>query len=472
MDEIAAELGLAWVADHPEELLGTLTGFDSRMAGSDGEARAADAVAETFREAGVQDVRRESFPMDAWERGDSSLVASAPERRAFETVALPYSPAGEVAGPLVDVGYGTPEEIETAALDGRIALASTTTPPGGRFVHRMEKFGAANDAGAVGFVFVNHLPGQLPPTGTLTFGGEASIPAVGVSHETGERLRNHAIDGTATGAGGTGTDTGESTADGTRQPPDAELSVTAETRPGESHNVVGHLGPETEERLLAVAHYDAHDIAEGALDNGCGVAVLATAARVLAAADLDRRVTVAAVGAEEVGLLGAEHLAETIDLDNVVGVCNVDGAGRFRDLVAMAHTSEATAAAARRVRERTGHPITVESEPHPFSDQWPFVRRGVPALQLHSEAAATPAATGGGRGDGRGRGWGHTHADTLDKVDTRNVREHGMLAALAIRELAAAELPRLDPDATREAFVEAEFEPGMRAAGLWPDRWD
>jgi len=43
---------------------------------------------------------------------------------------------------------------------------------------------------------------------------------------------------------------------------------------------------------------------------------------------------------------------------------------------------------------------------------------------------------------------------------------------LAIRGLAAAELPRLDPDATREAFVEAEFEPGMRAAGLWPDRWD
>jgi len=345
MDEIAAELGLAWVSDHPQELLGTLTGFDSRMAGSDGEARAAAAVADSFREAGVRDVRRESFPMDAWERGDSSLVASAPERRAFETVALPYSPAGEVAGPLVDVGYGTPEEIEAAELDGRIALASTTTPPGGRFVHRMEKFGTASDAGAVGFVFVNHLPGQLPPTGSLTFGGEASIPAVGVSHETGERLRQHAIDGggVAVDAGGAATGVSESVTGAEGQPPDAELSVTAATQSGESHNVVGHLGPETEERLLAVAHYDAHDIAEGALDNGCGVAVLATAARVLAAADLDRRVTVAAVGAEEVGLLGAEHLAETVDLDSVVGVCNVDGAGRFRDLVAMAHTRGRTA---------------------------------------------------------------------------------------------------------------------------------
>ena len=465
MDEIAAELGTAWASDHPRELLATLTGLDSRMAGSDGERRAAEAVADAFREAGLRDVERESFAIDAWERGDSSLVATAPERRAFETVALPYSPRGDVAGPLVDVGYGTPEEIEAAQLDGRIALASTTTPPGGRFVHRMETFGAAADAGAVGFVFVNHLPGQLPPTGSLTFGGEASIPAVGVSHETGERLREHALDGTRVDAGGSPTGVSESTAR-------AELSVTAETRPGESHNVVGHLGPETDERLLVVAHYDAHDIAEGALDNGCGVAVLATAARILAAADLDCRVTVAAVGAEEVGLLGSEHLAETVDLDAVTGVCNVDGAGRFRDLVAMTHTSAATAAAAERVRERTGRPITVESEPHPFSDQWPFVRRGVPALQLHSEAADRLAATGGGHGGGRGRGWGHTHADTLDKVDTRNVREHGMLAALAIRELAATDLPRLDPDATREAFVAADFEEGMRAAGLWPDRWD
>jgi hypothetical protein len=86
----------------------------------------------------------------------------------------------------------------------------------------------------------------------------------------------------------------------------------------------------------------------------------------------------------------------------------------------------------------------------------------VPALQLHSDS-----------GD-RGRGWGHTHADTRDKVDDRNVREHAVLTALLVAEFAAPErdLPRLDRDELAAAFREADFETGMRAADLWPDGWE
>ncbi|MEZ3143473.1 M28 family peptidase [Halobaculum sp. MBLA0143] len=463
MDEIAAEFGRAWVADRPRTFLSELTGIDSRMAGSPGETRAAALVVDALQSAGVEDVTQESFELSAWSRGDATLTTTEPTERQFEAVALPYCPSASVSGPVVDVGHGSPEEIEAADLSGRVALASTDTPAGGRFLHRMEKFGAAADAGAVGFLFVNHVPGQLPPTGSLTFGREAEIPAVGVSHETGERLREHALSSAASH------EDSEPTGPVTR----VELDVDAETRPGESQNVVGHLGPETDDRLLLLAHYDAHDIAEGALDNGCGVATLLVAAGLLADAELDRGVTVAAVGAEEVGLLGSEHLAQTLDLETVAGVCNVDGAGRFRDLVAMAHSSTATASVARRVAERTGHPVAVQTDPHPFSDQWPFVRRGVPALQLHSRAATPPAATGDSPsgGVGAGRGWGHTHADTLDKVDVRNVREHGMLTALLVRELAAAELPRLETATLEKAFERNDFEPGMRAAGLWPDEW-
>ncbi|MGM0447623.1 MAG: M28 family peptidase [Methanobacteriota archaeon] len=451
---LAPALGATWTDAEPWRFLTDLTAIGSRMAGSEGERRAAGLVADAFERAGLADVRTEPFDLPAWERGSASLDVTVsgrdgePATRSFEALALPYSPSGSVAGELVDVGYGTPTEIDERDVEGRIAVASTTTPEGGRFVHRMEKFGYAVDAGAVGFVFVNHLDGQLPPTGSLTFGEEAEAVAVGVSKETGAWLREYAI------GGGNGI-----LADDVAQ---AELSVEASTTPGESRNVIGRAGPDTDERVLLLAHYDAHDIAEGALDNGCGIATVATAAGILADADLPVGVDVVAVGAEEVGLLGAEHLADRLDLDRVKGVVNVDGAGRFRDLVALAHASTAAASVAEAVSTATRQPIEVDAQPHPFSDQWPFVRRGVPALQLHSDS-----------GD-RGRGWGHTHADTRDKVDDRNVREHAMLIALLVAEFAASErdLPRLDRDELAAAFREADFETGMRAADLWPSDWD
>ena len=454
-DELAPALGRTWTDDEPWHFLTDLTALGSRMAGSEGERRAADIVANAFERAGLDDVETESFGIDAWERGSADLRVTASGRdgeratREFESLALPYSPSGTAAGELVDVGYGTPAEIDERDVEGRIAIASTTTPSGGRFVHRMEKFGYAIDSGAVGFVFVNHLDGQLPPTGSLTFGGEADAVAVGVSKETGAWLREYAV-------GGSGSRGGDASA------AEAELSVDATTEPGESRNVIGRLGPDTDERLLLLGHFDAHDIAEGALDNGCGIATVVTAATILAEADLPIGIDVVGVGSEEIGLLGAEHLAERLDLDRVRGVVNVDGAGRFRDLVALAHASDEAASVAQAVSTATRQPIAVETEPHPFSDQWPFVREGVPALQLHSDS-----------GD-RGRGWGHTHADTRDKVDDRNVREHAMLTALLVTEFAAPEreVPRLDRDDLVAAFREADFETGMRAADLWPASWE
>jgi len=439
MDRFDAAIGRTWTDDTPGEFLTELTAIGSRMGGSEGEARAADIVADAFRDAGVREVEQDPFEMQVWHRGTSSLRLRGPVEREFETVALPYSPAGEVEGEIVDAGDGTPEEIDDLDIEGKIVVASTTTPEGGRFIHRMEKFGYAIAQGAEAFVFVNHVPGQLPPTGSLRFGHEAAAPAVGVSKETGSWLTEFASDDAR-----------------------VRLTVEAETIAGRSQNVQGRLGPESDEDILLLAHYDSHDIAAGALDNGCGVATVLTAAGVLADADeeLERGVRVVAVGCEEVGLLGAEHLAMSVDFDDVAAVVNVDGGGRFRDMVALTHTSESTAAAAERVSERANHPIKVESDPHPFSDQWPFVRGGVPSLQLHSDSGE------------RGRGWGHTHADTRDKADDRNIREHGVLVALLVDELASMDAARLDTEEVAETFRELDFETGMKAASLWPEGWE
>ncbi|WP_135853619.1 M28 family metallopeptidase [Halorussus salinus] len=436
--ETAAALGELWRDDYPWEFITRLTEIGDRMGGSPGERRAADLVAEGFERAGAREVEVESFEMTRWSRGDAELAVTDPVERSFETIALPYSPAGEVSGELVDAGHGTPDELDAVDVAGNIVVASTTTPEGSRFVHRMEKFGHAAAAGAEAFVFRNHKAGQLPPTGSLRFDREAAIPGVGVSLETGDWLTDYADRGGR-----------------------AHLRVDAETTPGTSHNTHGQLGPDTDDEILVVGHHDAHDIAEGALDNGCGITVVVAAAHLLSKLDLDTRVRVAGVGCEETGLLGADALAERLDLDSVRAVVNVDGAGRFRDLRALTHGSETMAEIANAVEDEANQPISITEQVHPFSDHWPLLKRGVPALQLHSESGE------------RGRGWGHTHADTRDKVDDRNLREHAMLVALLVREIAARDgIPRPSAESVAGNLRSGDYEEGMKAAGIWPESWD
>jgi Zn-dependent M28 family amino/carboxypeptidase len=433
-----ATLGRVWRDDVPWELLTDLAAID-RFGGHPGERRAAERVREALETAGL-DARIEPFGMQCWSRGETTLSVGADPARPFEAVALPYSPPADMTGPLVDAGYGAPEDCE--GLEGAVAVVSTATPPDAdRHVHRMEKCGHAADAGARAVIFASHRPGQLPPTGALRFGEEADTPAVGVSHETGEWLRRYA-------------DRGD----------EVRLDAEAATEPGESQNVRAALGPDTDEAVLLLAHYDAHDLGEGALDNGCGVATMVGAVRALADADLGCRVEVAATGCEEVGLLGAEALAETVDTDRLRAVVNVDGAGRFRDLRALVHGSDGLRETVEEVDTTVPDDVAVEERPHPYSDHWPFLRASVPALQLHS---SRPGEEGVWE-----RGWTHTRADTLDKADPRTVRTHATLAALLVERVADGSFEGIDTGWLRGRLREAGAEPGMRAAGVWPTGWE
>jgi len=462
MDEhVERALGRAWADDAPWSLLTRLTELPERFGGHPGERRAGEHVGAAFRDAGIEDVSLESFEMTRWSRGSTSLtvettsegiecrpdgigdgpVGTETRERSFEALALPYSPPTDVTGRLVSVGHGTPEEIDERDVDGAIAVARTGTPPtAGRRVHRMEKAGHAARAGAAAFVFANHRPGQLPPTGSLHFGEQAVIPGVGVSKETGAWLDEYANRGTR-----------------------ARLTVDAKTDSAESQNVRGRLGPDTDEAVLVIAHYDAHDVGEGALDNGCGVATLLGAVRILRDLDLGSSVRVGATGCEEIGLLGSEVLAERLDTDELRAVVNVDGAGRYRNLQALAHASEDVADLVESVASRVGHPIDVGTRPHAHSDHWPFLRRGVPSLQLHSERP-------GDEGHWE-RGWTHTSADTREKADRRTIREHAMLVALVVRALTHTDVS-VDVANVRAGLEAAGAKRGMQAAGIWPDEWD
>jgi len=418
--------------DHLEALVDVGT----RMAGSDGERRAAELTRDALADAGARDARCVEFPIQGWTRGDSRIEAGDTVQ---DCIGLPRSPAGTATAPLVDVGYGLPADFADADCEGAIVVAASDVPDWhDRLIHRREKYYRAVEAGAAAFVFRNHVEGCLPPTGSV--GGDENqigeIPAVGVSREVGRRLARRFE--------------GETVA----------VSVTADIHDAESQNVRARLGPDTDERVLLTSHVDAHDISEGAVDNGAGTAVVVEVADALAARedDLELGVECICFGAEEVGLRGSEHHAESVDRDSIRAVVNLDGVVRGRTLRAQTHGNDALVEAVEAVADRFDHPVTVDPNHGPHSDHWSYAQWGVPACWLHSET-----------GD-RGRGWGHTAADTIDKLDVRNLREGAIIVTDLVAELAdkSRSIPHATPAAVGEALEEQGLAEGMRLTGDWP----
>ncbi|AXG06631.1 peptidase M28 [Haloplanus rubicundus] len=412
-----------------------LVDIGNRMAGSPGEHEALTATRDALDTLGARNAHVEDFGIQGWIRGSSRIETAD---GVVDCIALPRSPAGTVEAPLVDCGDGLPDDFADADLEGAVALVSAGVPDYyDRFIHRREKYYRAVEAGAVGFVFRNHASGCLAPTGSVGTDADplGPVPAVGVSREVGARLaRRHAGDTVTVG-------------------------VDCETPRAESGVVRADIGPDTDRAIYLTSHVDAHDIAEGAVDNAAGTATVVEIARTLLDRDaaLDRRVRIVCFGAEEVGLQGSKREADLIDPDDIQAVVNCDGVCRGRTLQYYTHGFDALTAAVERVADRFDHPASVRPTQHPHSDHWPFVARGVPAVLVSSDD-----------GD-RGRGWGHTRADTLDKLERRTLREGAILLTALVDDLASTDrMPRRDPDDIAADLDAQDLAAGMRATGDWP----
>ena len=436
-------IGDTFTSDAGWNHLEALVNVGNRMAGSAGEREALELTRDALSAAGARDARIDEFDIQGWERGESAVRRDGDTLAAGagSCIALPRSPAATVTGELVDVGYGTPDEFADASddIEGSVVITSTTVPDEfDRFVHRREKYYRAVDAGAAAFVFANHVEGSLPPTGSV--GREADpigeIPAVGVSKEAGARLsRRHE---------------GEP----------VTVAVDCATPDATSGTAIAELGPDTDEYLLVSSHVDAHDIAEGAMDNGAGTATIVEVARALADREeaLETRVRFAAFGAEEVGLVGSSKTAADADPDDVKAVINVDSNVFGRTLKLDYHGFDELESAGERLEERFDHPVALGEAVVPHSDHWPFVQRGIPGYMVSGET------------DDRGRGWGHTAADTLDKLDVRNLREQSILLTALAVDLAreTVSIPRADTDQIAASLESTGAAAGMRYTGDWP----
>lgn len=432
---------MSWIQDTYRSTVGwdileQLVDIGNRMAGSDGEYRGARVVRNTFEELGLTNPRFEPFEITGWKRNGSKLLV---DDRPYDCIALPRGPDSQAAGTLVNVGYGLPNDFEQADLEGKIALVRTDVPGHyHRYIHRREKYFQAIEAGAAGFIYQNHVPGQLPPTGSIadTDADIGPIPAVGVSKEVGDRLaRRHEGDEVAMNV-------------------DAQISADAISR-----NVHAELGPDTDKRVLVTSHVDAHDIAEGAADNGAGTAAVIEIARALKRREenLDYRVEFITFGAEEVGLVGSSVDAAS-RAESVRAVLNSDSIVAARDLKFFTHGHDDIQRAVEDALDELGHQATVTPELAPHSDHWPYVSRGVPGIMAIADD------------DDTGRGWGHTEADTLDKLDRRNLQEQSLLLTEIATRLAddQYDFPRRDTAALAAEAEAQDLAEGMRVTGDWP----
>ncbi len=140
---------------------------------------------------------------------------------------------------------------------------------------------------------------------------------------------------------------------------------------------------------------DGDTIDNGFYDNAMGSAIVLETARRLAAAALRprRSVLVALVTGEEKGLLGADFLAQhpPVPADAVVANVNVDMPLLLTPLAELiAYGAEHSSLGGLAARAAAAHGFRLGRDPFPQevvfvrSDQYPFVRRGVPALFLDS----------------------------------------------------------------------------------------
>ncbi|MBZ4037963.1 M28 family peptidase [Novilysobacter selenitireducens] len=180
-----------------------------------------------------------------------------------------------------------------------------------------------------------------------------------------------------------------------------DLATASRLQPVESANVVGRL-PGSDARRAGQVAITAHldhlgvgvggddRIFNGAVDNALGVAVMLEAARRMAAAPAPARDTLfVALTGEEQGLLGAQAFAQAATDGALVANLNLDMP------LLLAPTRDAGVAGVER-SELGGHvreaadAMDVALTPDPMaaqgtfvrSDQFAFVRRGVPALYL------------------------------------------------------------------------------------------
>lgn len=417
--------------------------FGPRFLGTEQERGAAQFISERMTGLEADHVEVERFTCPGWVRRETAAGVTRPVQRPVGCIALPYCAPGTVEGPLLYVAEG---DLRTYAakqreMKGAVVMANTANPRSSALrMHRSEKLSRAIDAGAVGFIWMRAVAGGLAETGSARFGRFCEAPAIAVSYEEGHALLRLAK----------------------RGPVHLRIHSTNENRMVETQNVFAEFRGRTkpDEIVVLGAHYDAHDIGQGAMDNGSGLAVVLEAARVLRRYRdaFKRTLRIVAFGGEEMGLHGSRHHADRHRAETMRFMLNLDGSAR--SMTATLYFP-GWPDGLDFVRGQYEGNIDDEASLWLHSDHYSFSAQGVPAAIVMSDQPAGSSAAAF-------RGYGHTAMDTLDKASGAAIEAEASRAArFALRLLTMDEipLPRKTPAEMREVLVGLGLDKTLRSEG-------
>lgn len=391
-----------------------------RLSGSKALERAIEwAIAEMKRD-GLDNVRAEKVMVPHWLRGEESLEMITPLARQLSMLGLGNSvgtPASGVSAEAVVVRNFDELEALGERVRGKIVVYNAPFTNYGATV-RYRSSGASRAAryGAVAALVRSITPVSLqtPHTGALTYDEtQPKIPAAAITIEGAELLQRM-------------NDRGDR--------PTLRLKMEAKFLPdAESANVVAELkGSERPEEIVLLAcHYDSWDVGQGAHDDGGGCIIAWEAVRLLKELRLRPRRTIRVVlyTNEENGLRGGNAYRDAHRTELTKHILAIESdSGTYRPQgIGLAATASLQARANLQeiLKLLAGIGADRVAASGGGADIGPITREGVPGASLNV--------------DGPYFDIHHTHADTLDKIDPKNLAL--CVATMAVVAYTVADTP-------------------------------
>jgi len=441
-----------------EENLRYLTdSIGGRMTGSPAADRAAGWAVEALRHAGVDEVHTEKFTIPvAWSEGKSHIDILSPEPFPVRMASIGWSPAtqeGGITADVVDVGTGDDTGFAKAGplANGAIALVHTNLLV--TWEDLINEYGLDHEivdravkAGTAAIFWMSTRPNLLLYRHNISIDGQLErLPQAVLAREDAERIARFLAAG---------------------QKVRAHLDLPNHVGgPTESENVIAEIrGREKpDEFILLGAHLDSWELGTGALDDGCNVAMLIDAARIIhASGTMPRRsIRFAFFTGEEQGMLGSAAYAHAhrAELDRMIAAVIFDsGVGRITGYSLGGRKDIESPVREALAPLHTFAPLDFTFDAGMDTDNFDFILEGVPTLEANQEPANYMLNY-------------HASSDTYDKVDFKELKRSVAIAAITAFALADRE-GRVGPRQSRaqieQLFQQTGLEKEMKNAGFWP----